>query len=53
MEEQAARMSAEEHTQQAQMKSNDEIRKLKEDLENAHKEMEELRKQAKRCCTIM
>ncbi|KAL6961918.1 Immune-associated nucleotide-binding protein 9 [Sarracenia purpurea var. burkii] len=45
-EEQAARLKAEEIAQIAQMKSNDEIRKLREHLERARKETEELRKQA-------
>ncbi|OWM67494.1 hypothetical protein CDL15_Pgr028357 [Punica granatum] len=41
-EEQAARMRAEEQAQLAQMKSNDEIRNLKESMERARKETEEL-----------
>ncbi|GMI85103.1 IMMUNE ASSOCIATED NUCLEOTIDE BINDING 9 [Hibiscus trionum] len=48
-EEQAARLKAEEMAQLAQMKSNDEIRKLRENLERAQKETEELRRQAARC----
>ncbi|XP_059630353.1 immune-associated nucleotide-binding protein 9-like isoform X2 [Cornus florida] len=45
-EEQAARLKAEEIAQAAQMKSNDEIRKLREHLERAQRETEELRKHA-------
>lgn len=37
---------AEELAQAAQLKSNDEIRKLRENLEKAQRETEELRKQA-------
>ncbi|XP_057531961.1 immune-associated nucleotide-binding protein 9-like isoform X2 [Amaranthus tricolor] len=44
--EQAARLKAEEKALAAQAKSNDEIRKLRENLEKAKKETEELRKQA-------
>lgn len=51
-EEQAARLKAEELAQLAQMKSNDEIRKLRENLERAEKETEELRKQAARCAIL-
>lgn len=51
-EEQAARLKAEELAQLAQMKSNDEIRKLRENLERAQKETEELRKQAARCAIL-
>lgn len=40
-EEQAARLKAEELAQLAQMKSNDEIRKLRENLERAQKETED------------
>lgn len=53
-EEQAARLKAEEVAQLAQMKSNDEIRKLRENLERAQKETEELRKQAEKGgCAIL
>lgn len=45
-QEQAARMKAEKSALAAQQKSNDEIRKLRENLEKAKKETEELRKQA-------
>ncbi|KAL8467335.1 hypothetical protein ACS0TY_036164 [Phlomoides rotata] len=45
-EEQTARLRAEEVAQAAQLKSNDEIRKLRENLERAQRETEELRKQA-------
>ncbi|XP_076948668.1 immune-associated nucleotide-binding protein 9-like [Bidens hawaiensis] len=45
-EEQLARLKAEETAQAAQMKSNDEIRKLRETLERAQRETEELRKRA-------
>ncbi|KAK3038247.1 hypothetical protein RJ639_030856 [Escallonia herrerae] len=53
-EEQAARFMAEERAQAAQMQSNDEIRKLREHLERAQKETEELRKQAEsgRCAIL-
>ncbi|KAK9271002.1 hypothetical protein L1049_026590 [Liquidambar formosana] len=53
-EEQAARLKAQEMAQLAQMKSNDEIRKLREHLEKAQKETEELRKQAEsgRCAIL-
>ncbi|XP_030468035.1 immune-associated nucleotide-binding protein 9-like [Syzygium oleosum] len=52
-EEQAARMRAEELAQFAQMKSNDEIRLLRESLEKAQRETQELRKQAESRCTIL
>lgn len=53
-EEQAARLKAEEFAQEAQMKSNDEIRKLRENLEKAQKETEELRKRAESArCAIL
>ncbi|PKI54291.1 hypothetical protein CRG98_025306 [Punica granatum] len=52
-EEQAARMRAQEQAQLAQMKSNDEIRNLRESLERARKETEELRKQAESRCAIL
>ncbi|XP_050213595.1 immune-associated nucleotide-binding protein 9-like [Mercurialis annua] len=52
-EEQAARLKAEEKAQVALMKSNDEIRKLRENLERAQKETEELRRQAEKRCTIL
>lgn len=45
-EEQVARLKAEELAFAAQMKSNDEIRKLRENLEKAQKETEELRRRA-------
>ncbi|KAE9454950.1 hypothetical protein C3L33_13170, partial [Rhododendron williamsianum] len=51
-EEQAARLKAEEIAQASQMRSNDEIRKLREHLERAQKETEELRKQAARCAIL-
>lgn len=53
-EEQTARLRAEEMAQAAQMKSNDEIRKLREHLERAQKETDELRKRAERGgCAIL
>ncbi|KAJ8436426.1 hypothetical protein Cgig2_013467 [Carnegiea gigantea] len=53
-EEQAARLKAEEMAQAAQQKSNDEIRRLRENLERAQRETEELRKQAASGkCTIL
>lgn len=52
-EEQAARMRAEEKAHLAQMKSNDEIRSLRESLERARKETEDLRKQAESRCAIL
>ncbi|KAL0437889.1 UNVERIFIED_CONTAM: Immune-associated nucleotide-binding protein 9 [Sesamum latifolium] len=53
-EEQAARLKAESMAQAAQMKSDDEIRKLREHLERAQRETEELRKQAEsgRCVIL-
>ncbi|KAI3825552.1 hypothetical protein L1987_07042 [Smallanthus sonchifolius] len=45
-EEQIARLKAEEMAHAAQLKSNDEIRKLRETLERAQRETEELRKRA-------
>ncbi|XP_038998314.1 immune-associated nucleotide-binding protein 9-like, partial [Hibiscus syriacus] len=51
-EEQAARLKAEEMEQLTQMKLNDEILKLRENLERAQKETEELRKQAARCTIL-
>lgn len=45
-EEHAARLQAEEKAQEAQKRSNDEIRKLRENLEKAQNETEELRKRA-------
>ncbi|KAL0351297.1 UNVERIFIED_CONTAM: Immune-associated nucleotide-binding protein 9 [Sesamum calycinum] len=45
-EEQAARLKAESMAQAAQKESDDEIRKLREHLERAHRENEEFRKQA-------
>ncbi|KAI4320215.1 hypothetical protein MLD38_033720 [Melastoma candidum] len=53
-EEQAARMRAEELAMLAQKKSNDEIRKLRESLEEAQRETQELRKQASESkCAIL
>ncbi|KAK4758459.1 hypothetical protein SAY87_019760 [Trapa incisa] len=53
-EEHAARMRAEEQAHQAQKKSDDEIRSLRESLERAWKETEELRKQrAEGRCAIL
>ena len=52
-EEQAARLRAEEIAHIAQEKSNDEIRKLRENLERAQRETEELRKQAESKCAIL
>ncbi|XP_071722415.1 LOW QUALITY PROTEIN: immune-associated nucleotide-binding protein 9-like [Rutidosis leptorrhynchoides] len=53
-EEQAARLKAEVIAQEAQTKSNDEIRKLRENLERAQRETAELRKQAESGkCTIL
>ncbi|KAL1564832.1 immune-associated nucleotide-binding protein 9-like [Salvia divinorum] len=53
-EEQNARLKAEEIAQEAQMKSSNEIRKLREHLERAQKETEELRKQAQSSgCAIL
>ncbi|XP_052201952.1 immune-associated nucleotide-binding protein 9-like [Diospyros lotus] len=53
-EEQAARLESEKIAQAAQMKSNDEIRKLREHLEKAQKETEELRRRAEsgRCAIL-
>ncbi|KZV57104.1 hypothetical protein F511_05978 [Dorcoceras hygrometricum] len=53
-EEQAARLKAEATAQAAQIKSNEEITKLRENLERAQKETEELRKQAEsgRCSIL-
>ena len=48
--EQAARLRAEELAHLAQMKSNDEIRKLREHLEKAE---EELRKRSENRCAIL
>ncbi|KAL8162602.1 hypothetical protein V2J09_014091 [Rumex salicifolius] len=45
-EEQEARLRAEKYAQNAQKESNEEIRKLRENLERAQKETEELRQQA-------
>ena len=45
-EEQAARLKAEQSAQAAQMRSNDEIRKLREHLQRAQREAEEFRKRA-------
>ncbi|KAI5655903.1 hypothetical protein M9H77_24696 [Catharanthus roseus] len=45
-EEQAARLKAEASAQEAQMRSNDEIRKLREHLERAQRETDALKKQA-------
>lgn len=53
-EEQAARLKAEAIAQDAQRKSNDEISKLREHLERAQRETEELRRQAERGrCAIL
>ncbi|KAM7509381.1 hypothetical protein LguiA_019834 [Lonicera macranthoides] len=53
-EEQAARLRAEENAQAAQMKSNDEIRQLRENLEKAQRETDELRKRAESAkCLIL
>ncbi|XP_077231553.1 immune-associated nucleotide-binding protein 9-like [Tasmannia lanceolata] len=53
-EEQAARMEAEKLAHAAQMKSNDEIRQLRESLEKAHRETEDLRKRAESAkCAIL
>ncbi|KAH7568274.1 hypothetical protein ACOSQ2_009523 [Xanthoceras sorbifolium] len=55
-EEQAARLKAEEIANLAQKKSNDEICKLRENLERAQRETEELRQQAKQAesrCAIL
>ncbi|KAK7247201.1 hypothetical protein RIF29_42078 [Crotalaria pallida] len=49
-EEQTARLNAEEKAKQAQLKSEDEIRKLREHLEMAH---EELRKRGENRCAIL
>ncbi|KAK8542459.1 hypothetical protein V6N13_136967 [Hibiscus sabdariffa] len=51
-EEQMARLKAEELAQLAQMKSNNEIRRLRDNLERAQKETEELRSIAA-LCTIL
>ncbi|XP_059631432.1 immune-associated nucleotide-binding protein 9-like [Cornus florida] len=52
--EHAARLKAEKIAQASQMKSNDEIRKLREHLERAQRETQELRKQAEsgRCAIL-
>ncbi|KAJ8769884.1 hypothetical protein K2173_008966 [Erythroxylum novogranatense] len=52
-DEQAARLKAEETAQLAQMRSNDEIRQLRENLEKAQRETEELRKRAEKRCGIL
>lgn len=49
-EEQAARLKAEEKAMLAQMRSDEEIRKLREHLEKAH---EELRQRAQSHCAIL
>jgi GTP-binding protein EngB required for normal cell division len=50
--EQAARLKAEQFSQEAQLKSNDEIRRLRENLEKAQKEYAELRSKAERCTIL-
>ena len=53
-EEQAAQLKGEEVAQLAQSKSNDEIHKLRENLERAQRETEELRKRAEKGgCAIL
>ncbi|MQM02408.1 hypothetical protein Taro_035175 [Colocasia esculenta] len=54
-EEHAARLKAEEIAEAAQMRSNDEIRKLRESLERAQRETEDLRKRAEsaRCAILI
>ena len=47
-EKQATPLKGEEVAQLAQMKSNDEIRKLRENLERGQRETEELRKRAEK-----
>lgn len=49
-EEQAARLEAEEKAMLAQRRSDEEIRRLRENLEKAH---EELRKQSEGRCAIL
>lgn len=49
-DEQAARLRAEENAQMAQMRSDDEIRKLRENLMRAE---EELRKRGEGMCAIL
>ncbi|CAN1147806.1 Immune-associated nucleotide-binding protein 9 [Linum perenne] len=51
--EQAARLRAEEVAQKAQLQSSDEIRQLRENLERAQRETEELRKRAEKICAIL
>ncbi|KAG8071056.1 hypothetical protein GUJ93_ZPchr0006g43235 [Zizania palustris] len=53
MEEQNARLEAEKLAAEARLKSEDEIRKLKERLENAQRENEEFRKMAQNKCAIL
>ncbi|ERN20053.1 immune-associated nucleotide-binding protein 9 [Amborella trichopoda] len=48
-----ARMEAEKHAQVEQMRSNDEIRKLRESLEAAKRETDDLRKKAESRCSIL
>lgn len=49
-EEEAARLEAEENAKSAQTKSDDEIKKLRKDLEKAH---EELGKRGDKGCVIL
>lgn len=53
-EEQAARLEAEKLAHAAQMRSSDEIQKLRESLEKAKQETEDLRKRAEsgRCAIL-
>ncbi|XP_044512000.1 immune-associated nucleotide-binding protein 9-like [Mangifera indica] len=52
-EEIVARMKAEEKEREAEMRSNDEIRKLRENLEKAQKEAKVLRKKSEYQCSIL
>lgn len=51
-EEQKARLAALANAKEAQAKSDDEIRKLREHLERAERENEEFRKHAARCAIL-